>query len=291
MFDGKAFGEQMVEVVRGYVDAATEPLLKQLADQAAQIAELEGRAAEPGPAGADAVAVTDEQIAAAVEAYITRNPIPPPENGKDGRDGQSVEASEVERMVGEAVERAVAALPVARDGKDGADGVGVAGALIDREGELVLTLSNGEVRSLGAVVGRDGVDGKDGANGVRGEAGFSLDDFDTEMAEDGRTVRFKFVRGDTTEIHELAFPAMIYRGVFRDGVTYERGDTVTWAGSLWHCDGETGEKPGDQSKAWTLAAKRGRDGKDGTPGERGLPGKEGRPGRDLTQMGFDGGKH
>lgn len=287
MFDGKAFGEQMVDVVRSYVDAATAPLLL-------RIAELEGRTVEPGPAGKDgrdAEPVTDVQIAEAVEAYIARNPLPKPENGKDGADGQGVEPEEVERMVGEAVERAVAALPVAKDGRDGVDGVSVAGALIDREGVLVLTLSNGETRSLGAVVGRDGADGKDGAPGERGERGFSLSDFDTEMGADGRTVLFKFVRGDTTEIHEFGFPTMIYRGVFKDGQTYERGDTVTWGGSLWHCDAETADKPGEQSKAWTLAAKRGRDGKDGVPGERGMQGAEGRPGRDLTQLSFNGDKH
>lgn len=287
MLDTKALAEATALIVREHVNAATAPLL-------ARLEALEGRAAEAGPPGEpgrDAEPVSDKQIAAALAEYMARNPIPTPENGKDGLDGHSVEASEVERMVGEAVERAVAALPVARDGKDGADGVNVAGALIDRDGELVLTLSNGEVRALGRVVGRDGADGTDGANGVRGEAGFSLDDFDTEMAEDGRTVRFKFVRGDEAEIHEIAFPAMIYRGVFRDGETYARGDTVTWAGSLWHCDGETSERPGDLSKAWTLAAKRGRDGKDGAPGARGEAGKEGRPGRDLTQMGFNGEKH
>ncbi|MNL68407.1 hypothetical protein D3C87_1931240 [compost metagenome] len=41
---------------------------------------------------------------------------------------------------------------------------------------------------------------------------------------------------------------------------------VTFGGSLWHFngaeDGGEASKPGDGSKAWTLAAKRGRDGKD-----------------------------
>jgi hypothetical protein len=35
---------------------------------------------------------------------------------------------------------------------------------------------------------------------------------------------------------------------------------VTWAGSLWHCDKATKNKPGTDD--WTLAAKKGRDGKD-----------------------------
>ncbi|STI65202.1 putative portal protein [Escherichia coli] len=48
---------------------------------------------------------------------------------------------------------------------------------------------------------------------------------------------------------------MLYRGVFRAGETYHPGDTVTWGGSLWHCNSMTGDKPGEaHSSAWTLAA-------------------------------------
>lgn len=67
-------------------------------------------------------------------------------------------------------------------------------------------------------------------------------------------------------------PVMLYRGVYREGESYERGDTVTWAGSLWHCDADTTAKPDAVgSKAWTLAAKRGRDGKDGERARTGAP--------------------
>ncbi|MGA8121321.1 hypothetical protein [Rouxiella badensis] len=61
----------------------------------------------------------------------------------------------------------------------------------------------------------------------------------------------------------FSMPVLIYRGVFKNGDGYHPGDTVTWGGSLWHCDDETADKPGEiGSKGWTLAAKRGRDGKD-----------------------------
>lgn len=90
---------------------------------------------------------------------------------------------------------------------------------------------------------------------------------------------------------ELRAPVMIYREVYRDETAYERGDTVTWDGSLWHCQRACkGERPNgasaaDADRAWRLVAKRGRDGKDGSAGP---PGTEGRAGRDLTQLGFDG---
>ncbi|MGQ6276457.1 hypothetical protein ACUNDX_06545 [Serratia sp. IR-2025] len=65
------------------------------------------------------------------------------------------------------------------------------------------------------------------------------------------------------ETKTFGIPVMIYRGVFKSEGSYQPGDTVTWGGSLWHCDEITADKPGELgSKGWTLATKRGRDGKD-----------------------------
>lgn len=60
-------------------------------------------------------------------------------------------------------------------------------------------------------------------------------------------------------------PVMLYRGIFKAGDEYLPGDTVTWGGSLWHCDEKTQGKPGEAgSTGWTLAAKRGRDARERT---------------------------
>lgn len=68
-----------------------------------------------------------------------------------------------------------------------------------------------------------------------------------------------------SETKSFDVPVMIYQGVFKSGQEYVPGDTVTWGGSLWHCDEQTQDKPGEAgSKGWTLAAKRGRDGRDKT---------------------------
>jgi len=136
-----------------------------------------------------------------------------------------------------------------RDGADGKDAAGIVDVLKD-SGELVLTLSDGRLVRTGI---RDGEKGADGANG------FNLDDFDCQPIDE-RTIRMEFVRGETKHSYELQFPVVVYRGVFKEGDDYERGDMVTWGGSLWHCDTPTKEKPGTDS--WTLAAKKGRDGKD-----------------------------
>lgn len=140
------------------------------------------------------------------------------------------------------------------EGRSATDNVDMADALIDHDGRLVLTLSDGRTKALGVVVGRNGDDGKPGDT-------FTLDDFDLEPIDE-RTVKLCFTRGETMHSFELEFPIPIYRGVFREDGEYRRGDLVTWAGSMWHCDEPTGAKPRDGEKGWTLAVKAGRPGKD-----------------------------
>jgi len=58
-----------------------------------------------------------------------------------------------------------------------------------------------------------------------------------------------------------ASPLMVYRGVHVAGRLYAPGDTVTASGNLWYCNQATETKPGTDGAAWTLAVRRGRDGK------------------------------
>jgi hypothetical protein len=113
--------------------------------------------------------------------------------------------------------------------------------------------------------GRDGVNGKDGAPGLNGKDGADGLGFDDlSVLHDGeRTVTFTFTQGDRVKAFPVVFPVDIYRGVWVEGKQYERGDGVTWAGAVWHANGETLTKPGDGSKDWTLKVKKGRDGRDG----------------------------
>lgn len=278
-FDGKAFGAEIVGVVKGYLE-------KELAPIAARMDALEKRI-DAIPAPVD-LSIDLASLKAAVEAI--EMPVIPalPDIGKmineaiDQRmgvddlehsleelvkfavdaiprpqDGKSVSIEDVAPLIASEVDKRVGEIPKARDGEPGSNGVGMAGALIDRDGNLVITMTNGEAKNLGAVVGKDGDPGRPGRDG------FGLEDFDASMMDDGRTVLLSFTGKDIDYKVELGFPAMIYRGVYREG-SYEKGDTVTWGGSLWHCDAdETDEKPGDGSKAWTLCAKKGRDGRDG----------------------------
>ena len=55
------------------------------------------------------------------------------------------------------------------DGKDGKDGRGVKDLLIDREGQLIATMDDGEMKSLGPILGKDGTDGTNGRDGQDAE--------------------------------------------------------------------------------------------------------------------------
>lgn len=186
-------------------------------------------------------------------------------DGRDGVDGKSVSLEDLENVISDRVSKAVGEIPVPKDGrdgtdgKDGADGISVKEAIVDKDHNLVFTFSNGDTKAVGKVVGPAGKDG------------FSLDDFDAALLNDGRTIELSFTSGNIKQSIELAIPSIIYRGIWSEGKEYEQGDVVTWAGSTWHCNGgdlegawkgATKEKPGDGAKYWTLMAKRGRDGKD-----------------------------
>lgn len=325
MFDGKAFGQEIVAAVKAHVDKSVGPLLARMETLEARFAGLPtpkdgepGKDADPDEVAAIVVRELRSEIdgvRAAVEALpppieIPSLPelpdipaliadavsaIPAPQPGKDadpervaalvrqeaerilagwekpqdGKDGPSEET--VKAIVAHEVAEAVAALPKAKDGQPGIDGVGLASMLIDRNGELVATMTDGSTRNLGPVVGKDAKEvdwanidhrlkamfdawpkPKDGADGV------GFDDLDLVETEAG--VFLRCVRGET--VKEWRLPIVIDRGVFKEGQTYRKGDGVTWGGSFWIAQDETAEKP-DSSKGWRLSVKRGRDGKDG----------------------------
>lgn len=101
----------------------------------------------------------------------------------------------------------------------------------------------------------DGMDGWECI--VRGIASI-----ESTSEDEGRTVHEKHVFSDGSHVtHTRHVPINIYRGVYKDGQVYKQGDTVTWAGSMWHCNEQTAEKPLEGAGVWTLATKRGRDGK------------------------------
>lgn len=141
-------------------------------------------------------------------------------------------------------------------GEPGKDGVGLAGALIDRDGNLVVTLANGEAKSLGPVVGRDGQNGKDGRDG----AGL------TELVRSYDAENHEIV--EQWGEKELRYPAGGIRpgDYWREGTKAVAASVWTHAGVAWIAKRDTAEKPSRDSADWQIFANKGRDGTDGRPG-------------------------
>lgn len=247
MLDPTEFGKAMATIVND----AIAPLRAEI-EQLKAMRPLKG---EPGAPGKDAdpqeivraLIATDElapilelHVAKAVDEYLRENPPKDGADGAPGRDGKDGEKG----MPGEKGE----------PGADGKDGVGLAGAMIDRDGALLVTLTNGEVKSLGPVVGKDGAPGKDGAD-------FS----DVEFDWDGE--RTFIIRGHGKEIRKKV-PIVIDRGYWRDGMAAEKGDVMTQDGSAWVALRDTKAKPcRENAEDWRLLARKGRDGRDGRDGK------------------------
>ena len=95
-----------------------------------------------------------------------------------------------------------------------------------------------------------------------GRDGFSLDDFDIQAKDGGRSLVFKLKTGDREVTREIRTASLVDRGVYKAGQAHDAGDAVTYGGSLWIAQADTTASPGGESRDWRLAVKRGRDGKD-----------------------------
>lgn len=244
--------EKFVSGVQDYISRALQPL-------ADRVKALELREPQKGDPGKDGEPGKDGK------------------DGKDGVDGKSVAVNDVRPIIDEAVaarfERWAADVSMPRDGVDGKDGIdGKDG----RDGQDGKSISLDDVRPiLEAEVAKWALDferraqdtlqraidkipapadGKDGIDGI------GFDDM-TVVQTDDRNAVIRFVRGDVIKEFALTLPAIIDRGVYKEGELYQRGDAATWGGSLWIAQKETRAKPGEDG--WRLAVKKGRDGKDG----------------------------
>jgi hypothetical protein len=250
MFDAEKFGQEMGAAIR----EAIAPLQKQLDELKAikpvDVAEEVRKAFASVSLPKDGKDCDMEAVKAMVLDVVKA--IPAPKNGEDGKPG----ADGKEGKPGEDGKPGADGLPGANGepGTKGADGVGLAGAMIDRDGCLMATLTNGEVKNLGPVVGKDGI---------------GFESFDMEYLPESHEVAIKASAAGRTK--ELRFPAGGIRpgGYWRDGTKALAAQTWVHDGSMFIALKDTNEKPSTESKDWIIGARRGRD------GERGVKGSDG----------------
>lgn len=185
-------------------------------------------------AGDEVKTLTDMHVAEAFAKFLEAHPI------RDGRDGAIGPVGPIG--------------PEGKKGEDGADGVSVAGAVVDRDGCLIITTSKGVPMNLGKVVGKDGNDGKPGAD-------FSEASIDYD-GERGLIIRGK---GGAEIVRRLPIP--MNKGFWRESMACEKADIVTHNGTAWIALKDTTAKPCiENADDWQLFARKGRDGVDGKNG-------------------------
>lgn len=218
-FDPVAFGKSVGDTIRD----AIAPLLK-------RIEELEARQSEKGDPGQDDPPVEIDVSDVVKELLATDS---------------------VKQIVG----MEVAAYMAENPPPAGKDGAGIADLMIDRDGNLIATFTDGRMKSLGVVVGKDGAPGRDGAD-------FS----DVSIDYDGeRTITIKGRGGEIVK----RVPVPLWRGYWSPGVVAEKGDILTHNGTAYiavvdnpKCEPGVGK----YDHEWKVFARKGRDGRDGRNG-------------------------
>ncbi|EOE7352796.1 phage gp6-like head-tail connector protein [Enterobacter hormaechei] len=288
--------------VESMVKAEIAKLPAQAAPELPDVATMVSEAVAAIPVPRDGKSVTVDDITPVLQELVSNAvaEIPVPKDGKDfdsamlkqaveeavseavaaipvPQDGKSVTTEDVQPMIQELVSasmpelpdvksmvnEAIAALPAAEPGKDGENGRDALSL------EILPFIDEGKSYPRGSYATHNGGLWRayEKTHGMRGWECLvdGVADIDIKQSEQRCFTLTVNRTSGASETKSFDVPVMIYQGVFKSGQEYLPGDTVTWGGSLWHCDEQTQDKPGEAgSKGWTLAAKRGRDGRDKT---------------------------
>lgn len=220
----------------------------------------------------DLAPILELHVAQAVETYLAEHPLKdgvdgergePGKDGSDGRDGKDGENGKDGKDGKDGMDGMDGTRGLdGEKGEAGKDGAGIADLLIDRDGNLIATMTDGRVKSLGIVIGRDGKDGRNGADGL------SMADVTRAYDPDAHEVVERWTVGG--EQKELRYPAGGIRpgGFWREGLKCYSGQAITHDGALWIAKRDNSAKPClENADDWQLAARKGRDGRDGKDGK------------------------
>jgi hypothetical protein len=218
--------------------------------------------------------------------YVTGAIAAKEDSHADRPDGKSLCLDDLRPGLADLVAEVVRSLPVQPH---------CTGGIIDRDGALSLTFSDGGIKNMGKIVGADGKDcdmelvrrqvaeflatvekPKDGVDGL----GIEQIEYDGE-----RTFRLANAKVDRSFV--IPFP--IYQGLWKQR-NYSRGDEVTSDGSQFIAMRDTDKEPGTVDSGWRLACKRGGVGSRGPPGKDATvpPNDHSRPGQAVIRSKDDG---
>lgn len=241
---------RLAEITGNTIKQALEPLrlqIKMLQDEAAALraenASLKAVMPEP---------VDIDQLARAAAELI-----PAPESGKDGKDGMDGKDGKdgADGLPGKDGEDGLPGKDGA-NGKDGKDadpvsekaiGDAVAAQFERRFADLTLSWERQARDAISKALDKMPTP-KDGVDGLPADA--------IEITQSSRDVTIQV--GEKS--HTIRLDTVIDQGVWKEG-NYQKGDGVSFGGSFWIAQEDTADAP-STSKAWRLAVKKGRDGRD-----------------------------
>lgn len=253
--DLKSFTDHVAQRVKAMLDPV-ERRLQLLEDRQSEKGER-GEKGDTGDPGETPVIVIDDVVdkllndtefkTLVVEAVAKQYADNPPERGEKGDPGEPG-IQGVPGTQGEKGDSGTAGSP-GEKGDTGADGIGLAGAVIDKGGNLAITMTNGTTRELGQIVGKDGQDG------------LNFEEFTPHYDKETDEIVWQYLRGNVTK--EVRQPANTPRhaGFWQAGMQVKCGHFVTHNGSLFYAKITTSEEPSIKSDDWQLAARKGADGK------------------------------
>jgi len=282
--------------VKGYVDKFAAVLAKRVDEMDSRIAVIP--AGKDGAPGRDGEKGLDGAVGEKGEPGVFSEPGAVGDKGEPGQDGLSGKdgapgMAGIDGVHGKDGEPGING----RDGREGRDGSPGRDALeldILSAIDPVKAYSRGTwARHAGGLVraARNTDPVVDGAIAIAGWDVMvdGVASVSAEWTGDRELVVRTITTGGKVMEQKSIVPVLIYRNVYKSGSEYQRGDTVTWDGSTWHCERTTKGEPGNGAD-WKLMVKRGSPGKDGVS-VKGETGSAGRDGKDLTQMDLNGNKY
>lgn len=235
--------EKMAELA---VDAIKKYVADAMAKVDAKIAEIERREFTV----TSEIKVDADDLRGLVEQAVSEIEIAAPEPAP-------VDYDAIKEMIKESV--SAIDMPHARDGVDGKDGVdGRDAAHI----EILPAIEEEKSYPRGTFATHRGGLWRayEKTHGMRGWECIVNGEAETSVEYDGaRRANIVVTRSNGEVVEkEVRIPAMISKGVWKQGETYERGDYVQLSGSMWRClKDDVTSRPNDGGDDWEVAVKRG----------------------------------
>lgn len=173
-----------------------------------------------------------------------------------------IHVDQVEKMVSDAVSRALESIEMPKNGENGRDALDI---------EILPAIDESKNYPRGTYASHNGGLWKSYQMTVGMKGWECIVDGVAEVEvkhdeSDPRVIFLGIKKSSGALSHEhITIPAVIDKGIYNPESLYEKGDGVTWAGSYWIANDEPDHKPGT-GDGWRLAVKKGRDGKDGING-------------------------